>query len=354
MRIGIITFHRANNYGAVLQCYALQKKLKSLGCEVKIIDYRQPFVEAFYRQLKWNIIRNWKLHFRLFLGYLLKFLPHNYKQRLSFNAFRIKYFKCTKRISRACDMPQNFDLYIIGSDQMWSLQCLGGDIDELYFGCFPHLDSSPIIGYAISSNIFSLETIGAKKIEHYIRNFKKLSFREKEVSDWMKKNVGCSCREDLDPTFLLEKSEWLKLAKHFSLKKKYILTYFVDPTILEIIDFAKEKNLDIISFEKKGVSPIDFIRYIQNAEYVITSSFHATVFSIILEKRFFSVLSGNSSDVRFINLLKTVNLYNRCIDLKKQSFSKIDEEINFVVAKKIISEKRLQSIDYLQEIIVSL
>ena len=100
-RVGIITFHRANNFGAVLQCYALQEILKKLGYNAQVVDFREPYTELIYNPIRWDIMKQGITQPRLMAGYLLKVLPERYKRAKQYNAFRKKilglYFSYSKR-----------------------------------------------------------------------------------------------------------------------------------------------------------------------------------------------------------------------------------------------------------------
>lgn len=100
MKIGIITFHRANNFGAVLQCYALQETLRHLGYEAEVVDYREPFTELIYNPIRWDIMKQGLTRPRLMVGYLLKVLPERYKRAKKYNAFREKYLNCSRKIKK--------------------------------------------------------------------------------------------------------------------------------------------------------------------------------------------------------------------------------------------------------------
>lgn len=111
-------------------------------------------------------------------------------------------------------MPQDIDVFLIGSDQMWSLHPTGNKIEPVYFGEFKIPATSSIQGYAISSNIQSLHTIGKERLSKYIRNFKRLSFREKTICDEVEKLTGRRGKVVLDPSLLLDYNDWNKLTTH--------------------------------------------------------------------------------------------------------------------------------------------
>ena len=147
MRIGILTFHRAHNYGAVLQCYALQEILKGKGHDVQVIDYHQPWIEDQYDLLSWNMFKrntgSVSQLFKYVKGNLKKWMLAPEKAK-NFRDFREQFLN----LSLPCMdvMPQGYDCYVIGSDQLWSLHCLGGEQDKMYLGGFDRPAGSRLVG----------------------------------------------------------------------------------------------------------------------------------------------------------------------------------------------------------------
>lgn len=354
MKIGIITFHRANNYGAVLQCYALQAKLQTLGYEAEVIDYRQCDIEDVYKPIRWNIIKKGLASPRLLASYLLKQLPSNFQiailKKQHYNFFRNKYLICTDSFHQTNKIPQDFDIYLIGSDQMWSIDCTNQKIDDIYFGNFRHFSKSKIKSYAISTNVQALKKIGIQKLKDYILNFSVLSFREKEVCDWINKTMGINSRVDIDPTLLLNREDWLKFIRPRPVQYKYILTYFVSPIHNEKINrYAKKIGTLVIDIEKVALSPIEFLTYIYYAELIITSSFHATVFSIIFERPFYSLQTKKSTDVRYVDLLDQLGLISQYFDPETSEFE-TNITIDFNSAKSKLKFMQDRSVVYLSKI----
>lgn len=354
MKVGIITFHRANNYGAVLQCYALQTQLQMLGYEVAVIDYRQRDIEDVYRPVRWNIIKKGITRPRLLVSYLLKQMPSNFQVSVSkkyhYDLFRNKYLICTKPIYKADEVPQNFDVYLIGSDQMWSIDCTNQKIDDIYFGKFSHSAISKIKSYAISANVQLLEKIGVQKLKDFIYNFSTLSFREKEVSDWVNSSLGVNSRIDIDPTLFLDKENWIRLIAPRRIKDKYIATYFVNPKhVTKINQYATKIGAVVIDIEKVALSPIDFLTYIYYAELILTSSFHATVFSIIFERTFYALQTNKHTDIRYAFLLDQLGLSSRYINPDDTNFD-VSVAIDFSSAKKKLKCLQEKSVAYLSNI----
>lgn len=355
-KVGIITLHRANNYGAALQCYALQETLASLGYDAVVIDYRQPYVELAYNPIRWDIVKQGLTRPRLLGGYLTKVLPERWRRAKKYNCFRNQYFRCSAIAKNADEIPQDMDLYVIGSDQMWSLHCTGGKLDELFFGVFPHPKSSKICGYAISSNLRSLDEIGRDALSKYVQNFSSLSFREKTICGKVEEMTGVCGRVDLDPTLLLDPKVWEKMADKPLTSKKYVLTYFLhdgaafDENLQnQVKTFAHKMGCEFINIFDIAVSPSEFLSAIKYATFIIATSFHATAFSILFNKQFYSLKTDDGKDVRYINLLNELGISNRLTDVSNLLLHE-DDEIDYGKVQKRLNILREESIVYLENL----
>lgn len=348
MKIGILTLHRANNYGAALQCYALQRTLQSLGYDAWVIDYRQPDTERSYRPFQWNSIRQHILSPKLLCKDLTIRPLLAILRQISYNRFRGKYFRTTQPVRHATDMPQNFDVYLIGSDQLWSIQCLDNNIEPVYFGEFLHFRDSRIDGYAISSNIESLETIGKEKLSQYLKNFHVLSVREKTIAEYILQETGFKTRIDIDPTLLVDSAVWEAITPRLRVRGGYVLTYFLLPEQRKYAAaFARRFGLRIIEVGKVAMSPTDFLAYVKHATYIIGGSFHIAVFSIVFQKNFFIIKKNNGFDVRSASLLSNLHLENRMIEAEDLPHVDVSIPADFVTASAAIIALREQSVKYL-------
>lgn len=354
MKIGILTLHRANNYGAVLQCFALQETLKSLGHDTWVIDYRQKDTELSYKAFSLTKIKSSSKNIKLFIKAIL-YIPYTIIQQLGFNHFRHRYLKCTAPVNKAADIPQDFDVYIIGSDQLWSLQCMRGNLDPIFWGQFPHRRTSKIIGYAISSNITSLKKIGINRLNQLLTSFRTISLREEEICNWIISNTNFKVRQDIDPTLLYKYEDWNKfIAKKRPRKKRYVLMYFLLPEQkVQAKEFANRLGLHLIEVGKVAFSPEKFLTYVKYADYIIGGSFHIAVFSIIFNKRFYIIKKNNEFDVRSSNLLNSIGLSNHFIqisDLSSISKSEIEAKPNYDMIKEKINQLKQLSLEYLMSI----
>lgn len=353
MKVGILTFHRAHNYGAVLQCYALQEVLKSMGHEVWVVDYRQPYIEKIYSVLRIRIILRLilKFNFSCLFDYL-KQAKSRYNKWASFTKFRNKWFLIDKNsLSR---INQDLDCYVIGSDQLWGLHCVGGEKDIVYLGEFNRKINSKIIGYAISTNIHSLKQLKEEGLGEYIMNFDSLSMREQFAVDFLKTELEINPQVCIDPTLLTNKETWEPLIKGKWKNKKYVLMYQVRyPTSMAKQSFLRGKaeyiaeklECDIIDVSDYSYSVEDFVSLFKYAQYVVTSSFHGTVFSLIFETPFCVYKLNDGHDERYISLLNNLDLSEHCLDLDE--YPKWDEKV-IKNRSKFVSIKNA-SISFLKE-----
>lgn len=349
MKIGILTFHRAHNYGAVLQCYALQEVLKSIGHDVEVIDYRQPFIEYVYKILRWDIILDLLKHPFAFR----KDIKQKRHRKANFISFRANYLHLSA-ICNSNDIPKYFDAYVIGSDQLWGVDCLGGRLDPVYFGNFSHSEGSNIIGYAISTNERSINSVDKQQLTNFIKNFYTLSFREQSMSNLVYTITGVSTHVDLDPTLLLKKEMWNFHTSTEWRKRNYVLVYYVHRKIgkyahLNLLEKAKEIaaniNAEVIDLTTLNSSVEDFVESFKYAKCVVTSSFHATVFSVIFSSPVYSVRLHDGLDERYVNLLKVLDMNSSIVEMD-DALGNIPQ-IDFNKVNTKIEELREPSIEYL-------
>lgn len=315
MRIGILTYHRAHNYGAVLQCYSLQQVLSEMGHIVEVIDYRQPYIENKYkprldiRRIISNLVR---LNFAEAIFQINKFL-NSFTLRKNFTSFRETFLNCSNPVITNA-IPEDYDCYIIGSDQMWGLHCTGGD-EPIYWGKFNRKPESKLIGYAISSNRDYSNYLSLSEIAERIRKFDALSLREFSVCEEIQAIAKRKFQLCLDPTLLTTAHIWKPLLNDKYESRKYVATYFIREKQADRIEllrraknFASSNNLEFIDLSTMEYPVEDFISIIKSATCVFTTSFHATVFSVILGTPFTTICLNDGHDDRYVNLLNMLDL----------------------------------------------
>ncbi len=313
MKIGILTFHRAYNYGAVLQCYALQEVLKGFGNNVAIIDYRQPRIEKIQKEMSLKGIVYHLIHISFLWTYIQKAIFLHQKKGI-FKRFCNQYLNIKKICYSAEDISQDFDCYVIGSDQLLNTDITDG-IDAVYWGFFKRPKNAKVISYALSGRLDLLEKMPNSTLEKLMHSFDAFSCREMELSNYLKRFTTkevCTC---IDPTLLTRKETWNKMINSAIFpKNNYIVLYQVrktgekDEVVFEKAkDFSEQNNMDLIDISS-GVEVSNWISLISHANCVVTTSFHATVFALIFSRPLYAIRLGESADNRYIELLKNVGM----------------------------------------------
>jgi len=354
MKVGILTFHRAHNYGAVLQCYALQEILKRKGHHVQVIDYRQPWIEEFYRTFSMSMFREAD-GFSGKIAYLKKnlkkFLQAPLRSR-HFNLFRINYLDMT--LPCLDEIPDDFDCYVIGSDQLWSLHCLGGKVDETYFGKFRRKPASRIVGYAVSADMKSVEALEAE-IPLLTSGFDSLSMRERETADKVSAVSGRPCDVCLDPTLLTDMELWRPLTDDRWKNRKYVLMYEVRrrPEDRGLLRRKAEQaaagiggGCEVIDLSQVSRSVTDFVSLFRYASHVVTTSFHGCVFSILFERPFTMLPLWDGYDLRYKELLAALNASDRIVSADGPVLL---GPIDFTQIKSSLEELRKSSFAYIEK-----
>ena len=343
MKVGILTFHRAFNYGAVLQCYALQQFLNSLGHDVEVIDYRQPWIEAVYKAFSISVFIHHIPHPKALLRYVVHY-PKRRKvlkmRKQNFRTFLAKFIQLSPNpLQKIKDFPNNYDAYVIGSDQLWSKGCMGGNIDNIYLGNFAHSDEAKIVGYAISSDCDSIKKLyDEKRLKDSLNQFISLSFRESSISQYIQELTGMLYPATIDPTLLIDETLWKPLINSKWNKKNYVAVYRVrggkeyTTALYSKAEQMKKQfgDCSIINLSDMSFDVCDFLSIIKFAKFVVTSSFHATVFSIIFKTPFYAVKYNDGRDGRYVSLCSALGLEKRCINInscvseKDMDFSSVD------------------------------
>lgn len=349
-RIGILTFHRACNYGAVLQCYALQTLLSSLGYKSGVVDFRPDYIEKNYRFFSFQKFLHSIQHPRLAVSYIKGMSERRNRKRL-FSPFAERFFKLIPFSASA--LPTDLDCVVIGSDQLWSINYTGGII-KTYFGEIQHRPNQKIVGYAISSNEKSLKAIGEQQLKAFVSNFDMLSFREKSIADIVCDMTGRESVVCVDPVLLTNPEMWVPVMDNTCAQERYVLVYQVHSAggdfknaVKYAEQIADELGCKVVDLTDGHCTPGEFVSRFKNAQFVVTTSFHGTVFSTIFHKQFVTLKVNDTVDERAKNLLSQIGLIDRMIDFDKPVPS---DSVDFSVADKRLAVLRESSLDYLRNI----
>lgn len=363
-KIGIITIHHNQNYGAVLQAYALQEKLEQLGYDSELINFIPTSSARSMRLFSTSLIEN--IRTVLFL-----------KKRIIRRQRFVDFFKKKHKLSKEPIYDYNnlkedafdYDVYITGSDQTFNLLLRGMEQErKMYF--LPFVKEHKKISYAPSmgERIAALDEQKILWIKNALSSYDSLLVREKAAADFIAGlNITPKAPEVvLDPTLLLDRSDYDKIEKRTKYEKgKYILFYSVlsdSWVVKKVQEIAKQLNLKVVAphyknrFEQTAgfvraeeCGPEEFISLVKNAAFVCTSSFHGTVFSLIYNKPFVSFLIGEGN--RIGSLLDTVNMRSRAVRQNDDVDALKLLDIDYTEANKLLEDARERSKNLLIEAI---
>lgn len=367
MKLGIITWFADENYGTCLQAIALSKFLESNNNTPVLLNFDACNYRNTYLISDSNIIRNilFKVFNKINRALFYKALQNRTKKFSELLNEQCSFTKKLNNESEFCDCCNTFDLLIFGSDQIWNPV----GYHPIWFGNYDCI-KTPKISFAPSLGSGSIPNNLKEFYIQSLAGFSAISLREEKSAKLLNELTGKKTVTVLDPSFLLSTDEWLKLSKDTisSHKTPYVLCYFLKDNInhyFAAIKFALQNKykLIIIPYRLKsyafilnsipGTGPIDFIKLINNAEYVFTDSYHGTVFSIILHKQFytferFSTDSYNNQNERIYDILRKFSLSERLVLFNSKKVRPVDD-INYALLQPIIEKEIDTSRNFLTE-----
>lgn len=365
--VGIITFHGSHNHGSVLQAYATQCVVEKLGYSPEIIHFRMPSQKEYYAlyQTKYGAMR-------FFRGLsLLPFHVPRMKREAKFEKFiHTRYKLSGPELHSYRDLQSvaaKYDIYLSGSDQIWSPRIpefvmSETDYTGVYFLDFVH--STKKISYASSVGEATYDELLIRKRD--LMEYAHISTREERGSEIIERIVGGSVKTVIDPTLLLTKNDWKKLCGPRLIKGHYLFLYTLQGIrngagwIRELRYVSKKLGLPIVACSPFvpvigpgiksviNVGPEDFINLIMYADLVFTDSFHGTAFSVNFNRPFFSLTKETGTDVRKKSLLAGVRLERRGITDYRQIHRLTHFTADFSEANKRLECLRKDSLDYLK------
>lgn len=363
-RIGILTFHSANNFGALLQAVSLQKTIIERGCaECELINYEPEFIRKDY-----SISPFKNKHPKAIIKSALR-IPDKIKRNSKFQAFREANTICSEQcqskdsFERICN---SFDKIIVGSDQVWNYNLTEHDMN--YF--LPEVDSSvEKMAYAASTGGADFSTKESNMMIQCLQSFRKISVRESASKTALEQKLKEKNIEVvLDPVFLTPQNSWMQLAAK-PVKKDYILFFKMgySKTAEPALEFAKKLSQEtgyelLMLWDQEtwfkyhdvkhigAVGPAEFLQWIAGAKCVVTNSFHATAFSIILNTPFYVETEIERKD-RVLNILDIFKLKKCGLVKGKTEKGTIIPEIEWDAVNSLLSDERQKSLDYIDRIL---
>ena len=368
MKVGIITIHKINNYGSVLQAYALQKVCEDLGHQVEIIDYNYP--NTFHVPNKYANIEDLQPNEPRFIKLLYAY--DLIKQHKGIKKFVAKFENLSSaQYNNPSELKANvpyYDVYLTGSDQLWNPRhCNGDPAFLLHF--VP--DNALKISYAASIGTNNIPEELKPLYKELLQRYKYISVRENSGTQLIKDLSGKDAAVVLDPTLLLNRDQWNQLAtpkKQFN--KKYVLCYFLNytfnafPYVDQLAEYVqKQTGYEILRVARPphhlglshthyriDASPEDFLALVRDSEMVLTTSFHGTAFAVNYGKPVFTVVQDkNAVDSRQMSLMHNLGLEEQILSIKDAMPDQSRFNYDEISEQKRLEVLRKQSMDYLKQ-----
>lgn len=368
MKIGIITWFTGPNYGTNLQAIALQNYLRKQGYDVKIVNYE---VESKYNKNRRTLIEK------------IEYFPEKYAQKFARRIFfkkekAIRDKKLSRAIQDNCILTKrceneddlvsvfnSFDLLISGSDQVWNPNWY----HRFYYADYQGVTTRRI-SYAASMGVTEIIKEVEPEIRRSISKFDAISVREQNAISLLEPYVTCKPVAVVDPTLLLNSEDWAAIFPPTgeAPKEDYVLGFFIEGNFNHIIatrKFADKNKMKYVFVPYGGLSYYqigdrhgdagleDLLELIRNARYVITDSFHITVFSIIHRKQFYSFMRYRenpitSTNSRIRNLLHMAGLENRGLEYNTKRIKEI-ADINYTYHEDSLQQEIDKSKKFLEK-----
>ena len=371
MKIGIVTLPLHNNYGGILQAYALQKVLQNMGHNATTIDKSRFVKLSPLRKLytySIHLVKKILFNKNLIIRWDVE---HNKKANIICThtyPFIQRYIKRIEAVHDYSNIQENdFDAFVVGSDQVWRPKYFGTDIISNAYLSFTKAWNVKRISYAASFGAEDWEYTPeqTKACGDLLKFFNAVSVRESSATELCKKHLGVDARHVLDPTMLLDKEDYINLFKAAETPESNgdLMCYILDTNEekSKIISHTEE-SLGLKSFsanskyevpnapvEERIQPPVEsWLRGFHDAEFVITDSFHACVFSILFEKPFIVYGNKERGMARFSSLLKIFGLENRLAANHKEAEKIIKEPIDWEKVNAIKKEWQKKSFDFLK------
>lgn len=368
LKVGILTFHASHNCGSMMQAYATQQLLEKLGYDNEIIDFQN-----FGQKDMYSVV-----HKKLSIKNMIKniiLIPHYFKLKEHWKDYEeflhINFKLSEERYSKTEEIykiREKYNTCICGADQIWNITIK--DADDAYFLPFDKKNMKKI-SYAPSFGAKEIAkyTNDIQKYKKYLKDFDYLSIRENNGKKWIKNMIGKEVPVVLDPTLMLEGEDYERIRRASGIKNKYIFYYA--PTYKRNLDkfvkkISKKYNLPVVVWNSKEYylkgeylngfkmsehqEPGIYLDLIKNADLIITTSFHGTIFSTIEKKKFWVLKNGGmyTTDDRVITLVNQLCIENRLIEPEFDDNKDYFEEVDYRNYEENLKVLREQSLNYLK------
>lgn len=376
-KIGIITIVNVNNYGAELQAYALQHQLTLMGHQAEVIDFVFGIrTDHDFKGENLTVPLPFKMRLkRKILPYIETTLDAFYpkvkkERRQRFQMFHAQHNRFTTKTYRSVeslyDGSLDDDIYCVGSDQVWNYQKGYSILPFL----LDFVQKGKKISFASSFGLSSLSKEAEKVFKLYLSKFDALAVRETQAAELLAPLLGRKVDVVLDPTLLLNKKEWQEVADYgLCPKERYLLLYVVTikpcKYAIDLAErIAKEKSLKIVRLFRSAAiydakssminlpeaGPSDFVGLLEKADFVVTNSFHGTVFSINFQVPFYTVIkSGKNTNSRLQSVLDKLKMRNRLLSIGEAFPRKDQWNCSFKDSAEALDTERIKSVEVLSK-----
>lgn len=372
MKIGILTHPLETNYGGNLQAFALQKVLRDMGYEAITIDRhnKEQYSSIFRHILSFakRVLRHYIFHENVSVNWNpfiseeeYKYISRNTQQFINKNILLTR--KVLSSELNDIDEEYAFDAYVVGSDQVW----LPGYCPNSFLD-FVNRPGVTKLFYAASTGArnFTEDALLLSKCRELVKDFKAVSVREQSLVKLSKDFLNVDAKCVLDPTMLLRKEDYIALCDANNCSKRFLFTYILDssPDKKEVIGkIAEKESLQIVNgnveqyYVKTSKLNMDacvfpsvesWIEGYNNADFIVTDSFHGTVFCLLFNKPFITIGNPQRGIERFKSLLQMFGLENRLVTSVEEALTIYSKEVDFTYANSILEKYRQESLDFLR------
>lgn len=369
-KVGIITFHNSYNCGSMLETYAIQKYLEKCSVKTEIIDFSSNGQKEMYAVFsKNNSLKNILKNVIIFPHYKkIEFNNNKYEE------FKQRYFRLSKeQYSDNDKIDDKYDIVIAGSDQIWNTTI--PDSSDNYFLCWQTKGKKIAYAPSFGAKEIKKDNANYQRYCDFLNDFDVLSTREKNGKKWIKNMTNKDIPVLIDPTLLLNSNDYdIIVDESCNINEKYIFFYcpeFNADICRFVKRLSKKYNLKVIAWSTKNYykkfinrfgfelpkyeSPSVYLSLIKNAELVMTTSFHGTIFSTIFKKDFYTIKNGGmyGSDDRVLTLLEQLHLMERLIPFDYDENKDYLNNVNYEEYDKELPKLQQKAKNFIKESIIT-
>lgn len=341
-KISIITIHHIHNFGSVFQAWALCQYLIDRGYDAKLIDYRPEYYEGGRNRIK------------TYIGRMLNYSAYK-NRKVKFDNFIKKYDVLTERTYHTLqelseEANENEMIYLAGGDQLWNDYHPCGK-DGAYKFTYIKNGRKIAFGTSIGRNNYTDDEL--ETLSRDVSDFETIMLRERSTVGLLRKHTNIPVEHVIDPVGLISIERFRRMAVKPNLTEPYAVMYLANSSslldaaieilsnkmnlkIVHICGFKKKCNCD---YFLKDSGPEEILGYIMNAQFVLSASFHATMFSLLFNIPFASILPGENTNARIEDILKFVGLENRIIR-NENDVCRINKDVDFANSNQVLEQLR--------------